>query len=569
MNEIPQPTTYQDILEQLLEFRKYSIKLERELEKKENEKQNYIKLYNDLKELHQKIQNQNEDLRQQIQTLFEEKLNMENQYKNENKKLKEYFDIQKDNYEKQLKNLNSLDEVALKNRITAEIEIKYTNIINEKNFEIQELNDKINELMSENLKKTSEFELYKNQSKNDFDKLNEKYNSDMKDLLNKFADNKDNINNLSLYKRNDDFSPLQFQELKIQLNRSKEKEKNLNELLEKIKLQNNNIIISTRTKEQSLLKEIESEKFKNQLSSSQINDLSAKIILLQNELNDLKVVAQNAKNMLINVQSENENLNLINNDLNIKIEEANKELDNLKNLINLREVEMNQALINYRNKNQQKFINERENVELYQKEIEDLNLALKKINADFKEYIDKTNSDKNNKDIENNKLIEEKKILIKKLNELQLEIEFLRGDYENKLRTLSHFENEYNTIGEKFRNLSRKVIINENTELEYKKQLQNKEKEIHVLNEIISKLKNSNNIEKYNEVLRKKKYYKNKCKECNRNISTILNKLNPNDRKEIESALIPITIKNTNVNKNYLSESQSNEEEKEHNNLDI
>ena len=42
---------------------------------------------------------------------------------------------------------------------------------------------------------------------------------------------------------------------------------------------------------------------------------------------------------------------------------------------------------------------------------------------------------------------------------------------------------------EKNNNLSRKVIINDNNILEYKKQLQNKEKEIHVLNEIISKLK--------------------------------------------------------------------------------
>ncbi len=230
---------------------------------------------------------------------------------------------------------------------------------------------------------------------------------------------------------------------------------------------------------------------------------------------------------------------------------------------------MNDTILNYRNQNQRKFYEERQNVSFYQKEIEDLNLALKKINADFQEYIEKTNSDKSNKEIENNKLIEEKKILIKRLNELQLEIEYLRGDYENKLRTLSHFQNEYNTIGEKCRNLSRKVLINENNELEYKKQLQNKDKEIHVLNEIISKLKNATNLDKYNEVLRKKKYYKNKCRECNKNISTILNKLNPNDRKEIESALIPITIKNTNVNKNYLSESQSNEEEKENNNLDI
>ena len=559
MDENPQ-NNYQEILDQLLEYRNYSMKLEKDLEKKNNEKQDYINLYNDIKELHQKVQKNNEDLRQQIQTLNEEKLNMENQYKNENKKLKEYLEIQKDNYEKQLKNINNLDEITLKNRITAEIEIKYTNIINEKNYEIQQLNDTINELKSENLKRNSEFEIYKNKTKTEFDQLNEKYNSDLKDLLNKFAENKGD-NGINSYKRNDDFSPLMFQELKIQLNRSKEKEKDLNELLERIKTQNNNIIISSKTKEQNYLKEIESEKFKNELQNNQINNLTQKNLMLENEINELKALAQNAKNTLINVQKENENLNLMNNDLNVKIEEANLTLDNLKNLIALREEEMNQALLNYRNKNQQKFINEKENIEIYQKQIEDLNLHLKKINSDFKDYIDKNDNIKNEKEKENNKLIEEKKILIKRLNELQLEIEFLRGDYENKIRTLSHFQNEYNLIEGKYNMLNKKFIIYENSEEEFKKQLQNKEKEIQILNEIISKLKKDNGINKYNEVLKKKKYYKNKCKECNKNISIILNKLNPNERKEIEGSLIPISKKSS--YKNYLSESQSNEEEKD------
>ena len=559
MDENPQ-NNYQEILDQLLEYRNYSMKLEKDLEKKNNEKQDYINLYNDIKELHQKVQKNNEDLRQQIQTLNEEKLNMENQYKNENKKLKEYLEIQKDNYEKQLKNINNLDEITLKNRITAEIEIKYTNIINEKNFEIQQLNDTINELKSENLKRNSEFEIYKNKTKTEFDQLNEKYNSDLKDLLNKFAENKGD-NGINSYKRNDDFSPLMFQELKIQLNRSKEKEKDLNELLERIKTQNNNIIIASKTKEQNYLKEIESEKFKNELQNNQINTLTQKNLMLENEINELKALAQNAKNTLINVQKENENLNLINNDLNVKIEEANLTLDNLKNLIALREEEMNQTLLNYRNKNQQKFINEKENIEIYQKQIEDLNLHLKKINSDFKDYIDKNDNIKNEKEKENNKLIEEKKILIKRLNELQLEIEFLRGDYENKIRTLSHFQNEYNLIEGKYNMLNKKFIIYENSEEEFKKQLQNKEKEIQILNEIISKLKKDNGINKYNEVLKKKKYYKNKCKECNKNISIILNKLNPNERKEIEGSLIPISKKSS--YKNYLSESQSNEEEKD------
>ena len=82
------------------------------------------------------------------------------------------------------------------------------------------------------------------------------------------------------------------------------------------------------------------------------------------------------------------------------------------------------------------FYQERQNVSFYQKEIEELNLSLKKIKADFKDYIDNTNNEKNENEKIYNKLLEEKKNLIKRINELQIELEYLRGDYENKIRSL-------------------------------------------------------------------------------------------------------------------------------------
>ena len=61
MENIPEPNSYKETLDQLLEFKKLAYHLEKEVNKKENERQRFIQLYNDLKYLHQKVQNQNND----------------------------------------------------------------------------------------------------------------------------------------------------------------------------------------------------------------------------------------------------------------------------------------------------------------------------------------------------------------------------------------------------------------------------------------------------------------------------------------------------------------------------
>ena len=43
MEDVPEPSNYQETLDQLLEFKKLVFKLENELNKKENEKNEYMK----------------------------------------------------------------------------------------------------------------------------------------------------------------------------------------------------------------------------------------------------------------------------------------------------------------------------------------------------------------------------------------------------------------------------------------------------------------------------------------------------------------------------------------------
>ena len=141
-----------------------------------------------------------------------------------------------------------------------------------------------------------------------------------------------------------------------------------------------------------------------------------------------------------------------------------------------------------------------------------------------------------------------KKNLIKRINELQNELEYLRGDYENKVRSLSHYENEYYMISDKYKNLYMKMMNNKNINNGVDKMNKNKEKNEKENENKVSYdyNKNENYYDKYKETLKKKNFYKEKCKEFNE----IINKMNSNDKKENENLLTENSNKsNENINK--------------------
>ena len=552
MEDVPEPSNYQETLDQLLEFKKLVFKLENELNKKENEKNEYMKLHRELKEFNQKILNQNNINKEEINKLLEEKIRIENQYKNENKILKENLENQKEHYENILNINNQFEERILKNKIESEVENRYNEKLQEKDIEIQNLNERINNLMKENVHLDTEYNEYKNQTKKEIERLNEKYDNDMNDMINKFELYKNNLDNIEIKPKEDELSPLLIQELRIQLNHYKDQVKDLSESKELLKNQNNILLLSNKTKEESLLKTIETEKYNSNLHINQIEQLTEQINNKDNELLDLKNALELAKNGLINLQKEKEDLINANDELNSKINIANNELNRLKNLVVTRDEEINKILLNYRTQNQKKLYDERKNVENYQKEIENLNLNLKTLKAEFKEFIDNTNIEKNQNDKNYQLLVEEKKNLIKRINDLQYELEYIRGDYENKIRSLSHYEKEYYLMGERYRNLNLHTTSQNNSEQDNNKNNTDKETEIKSLNEYIEKIKNENNIDKY-ITLKKKNYYKKKYKK----LLSILNQINPNKRKKIESLIENIKKEDQNFEE---SQNEGNED---------
>lgn len=94
------------------------------------------------------------------------------------------------------------------------------------------------------------YELYKNDTELKIENLNKKYNNDLRELI---LNNSNKNINLNLSKDKEETDRLIIAELKIQNNKLKNDNENLNSLIDKLKTQNNNILIATKIKDETHL----------------------------------------------------------------------------------------------------------------------------------------------------------------------------------------------------------------------------------------------------------------------------------------------------------------------------
>lgn len=83
--------SYQKTLDDLLEFKKLSAKLENALEKKQMEFADLARVYQDLKDLYEKTKNECNETNLRLQGVYSEKSLMEKKYEAENQKLKAVY----------------------------------------------------------------------------------------------------------------------------------------------------------------------------------------------------------------------------------------------------------------------------------------------------------------------------------------------------------------------------------------------------------------------------------------------------------------------------------------------
>ena len=211
----------------------------------------------------------------------------------------------------------------------------------------------------------------------------------------------------------------------------------------------------------------------------------------------------------------------------------------LRTLIQNRDREIMNSLENNEKEMKDTLFRQKENNDNYRRQIDDLSSQLKNVKSNYKDYYEKASIDLHSAQRDYHLANEENKMLNQRVNDILQELEFIRSDYENKVRAASNYQREYEDIEGKYRDICRKDI-------ELKNNLNEKNKQIENLNDYIKTLKKEgfsgttkvdssykDLLKKYNEVLKKKKYYKEQCKIANKNIEKIIEKLKPEEKNNL------------------------------------
>ena len=279
------------------------------------------------------------------------------------------------------------------------------------------------------------------------------------------------------------------------------------------------------------MKEVDKERFNDKYLSTENERNVAMLTHTKNELevckNQLAEKANEVKDLikdkmdLIKQLHENEN----------EFQTFKTEILTLRNRLESHEKELTQNLKQAHEEHKETLFKERADKESYQKKIDDLTNELKDVKINFKNYHESSSNDLKNLERDYYMLQEEKRVLLQQKNEIQLELENLRYDYEVKLNAAQEYEREYFNIETKYRTLCQKEAELNNSKSEFEKQIKEKNKQIANLNDYITGMKSVSDdkaynalLKKFKDVVKKKKYYKTQCKIANENIASIIKK---------------------------------------------
>ena len=397
---------FKDILDELLEYKKLSVKLEKELISKSNE---YSLLLNNSNIIKQQYEKEISDLKNEINVLKEENRKMSDiNYNTEKEKDDCIFQL-KQEIEK-IKRLNNSTNNLILNK--NEINQKILDIEKIKNAEISALRTQIVQLNREKDKLEMEFREYKNSKPNENKIINEK--------------DKHNFNFGKIIENERDEMKKSIESMN-ELVRKNENNNNNNKILEltieQYKEERNNYLKDLRIIEGKHLNEVNLLKEKNE-------SLNNKIILLKNDLSYKEAQLYEIQRKFDKLNLENKALENNNNILLVENDSLKDEglhnLTDLSNLINKREEEIVVLEDSYKNN-------------------------IKKLRKDIKEYKNKLyDIEKENFELKNkiNKINEEKKLLVGKMMKIQKENENNSAYFNANKKALNEYEKD-NYIVEK------------------------------------------------------------------------------------------------------------------------
>ena len=396
---------FKDILDELLEYKKLNVKLEKELISKNNE---YSLLLNKSNNLKQQYENKITELENEINVLKEEKRKfLDINFNTEKEKDDCIFQL-KQEIEK-LKRLNSSTNYLVQNK--NELNQKILEIEKIKNEEISALRAQILQLNREKNNIEMEFREYKAIKPNDIKMINEKDKHNFNFGI--IIENKKNEMKKSIESMNE----------QVRKNENNNNNKILELSIEQYKEEKNNYLKDLKIMEEKHLNEVNILKEKNE-------SLNNKIILLNNDLSykEAQLYEIQRKFDKLNIENKalenNNNILLVEND-SLK-DEGKHNINNLSNLINKREEEIVELEDRYKNN-------------------------IKKLRKDIKEYKNKIyDKEKENFELKNkiNKINEEKKLLVDKMMKIQKENENNSAYFNSNKKAIKEIEKD-NYIVEK------------------------------------------------------------------------------------------------------------------------
>ena len=331
-----------------------------------------------------------------------------------------------------------------------------------------------------------------------------------------------------------------------------------NEYDEKIYLKDNEIleknqIIEQLTNDYTLLKDnsqIEKElliKDMNTLKNlhrTETNDLLQRIQLLK-ESKDIGTLSLDNDNFLhikYDLDNSKRQINLLSNE-NYKLKREKESLLKEKNELKMYNLILSDKLKLEEKKNE--FEIKRLNITLDNLRIE--NNSLKNENKQnenkIKDYYIERKNIKN--DLSNTEL--ECQQLKNEINILNNLLKTHQDEFDNNLTENYKIQNEIILNGRKNEEKYKKEIedlkikLNENKNMEdYEEIINDKEEKIIKLKKKIKELENDSEgeaklIKNYKDAIKKKKYYKDQCKEANEKLSKLIEKLNPDQIKEFQN----------------------------------
>jgi hypothetical protein len=318
----------------------------------------------------------------------------------------QYYERQREVYEEQIAKLSYQETDSNRNKLTVEIDLKYQNILKQKDMEMDNLNDQIFEWKKKFEIILIELDTTKSQLNKEIDILKENYRSEIKEynfkiqLLNEKNEINNEKENLRTIKNELEISRKNILDLQSELqNLRKEKE-----VITKEKLENN----------LNINKQLEKLKLDIAIKNAENERILNSFKLIENENYNLRNKFDNKNNEIKNLVEDKMNLFQSNFNKENLIENLKTEISTLKKKYDDKDFEYIQLEKISMEKDKNNFIKEKKEREDYQNKIDELTNKLRESKIDLKN-LDENSINKINVLIEEIGLLkEEKKFYVSK-----------------------------------------------------------------------------------------------------------------------------------------------------------